>query len=221
VTAGPTFSELAATPDPDLDRLALALAAEFRTVDARSALASLDDLGAELADTAAAAMGDPAGEAEACAAVLGDRHGFEGNREDYHHPDNSMLDRVLERRKGLPIVLSIVYVEAARRAGLPLHPVGLPGHFLVAHFGSDPPLMLDPFAGGRPLNDRPEPRLVRPWGPHETALRMLNNLVHAYTQHPDLTRAIHAAELRLALPAAEDLRVKLEAEARGLRARLN
>ena len=59
-----------------------------------------------------------------------------------------MLDLVLTRRRGLPILLSVVYVEVARRAGIQIAGVGLPGHFVVGHFGTDPPVLLDPFAGG-------------------------------------------------------------------------
>jgi regulator of sirC expression with transglutaminase-like and TPR domain len=132
-----------------------------------------------------------------------------------------MLDLVLARRTGLPILLSVVYVEVARRAGIPLAGVGLPGHFVVGHFGADPPLLLDPFSRGRLVRAEAEPELVRPWGPHETALRMLNNLVRAYSARGDLARAIIAARLRLALPADEASRGLLGAELRALEARLN
>src|SRR5438128_1355356 len=106
----PPFAELAAAPEPALDELALALAAEFRPVDAAAALAALDALGVELAALAADAAA-PSEQVEACREVLGRRHGFRGDTEDYHRPANSMLDLVLERRLGLPILLSVVYVE--------------------------------------------------------------------------------------------------------------
>jgi regulator of sirC expression with transglutaminase-like and TPR domain len=213
-----SFVRLAAQADPRLDELALALAAEFREADAAGALARLDALGAEVAR-------EPAGSAEAEAAalrrVLGERHGFRGRSDDYDHPDNSMLDLVLERCAGLPILLSVVYVEVARRAGIELARVGLPGHFVVGHFGVDPPLLLDPFGGGAPVEADAPAGLVRPWLPHETALRVLNNLVASYTSRHDLARAIRAAELRVALPLADDARAGLEAQLRALRARLN
>ena len=213
-----SFASLAARADPPLDALALALAAELRPVDSVGAVAELDRLGEELA--AAARDAGPRGEGGALRAVLGDRHGFAGDREEYDHPDNSMLDLVLARRKGLPILLSVVYVEAARRAGIPLAGVGLPGHYVVGHFGHEPPLLLDPFAGGLEL-EVAAPLEVRPWGPHETALRMLNNLVGSYTRRADLGRAIRAAELRLDLPLAEPQAKELKAELISLRARLN
>jgi len=211
-----SFSALAARREPALDELALALAGEFRPVDADAALAELDRLGLELAPAAGAG---PALEAEAVRELLGQRHGFVGERGEYDHPDNSMLDLVLERRRGLPILLAVIYLEVARRAGIALAGVGLPGHYVVGHFGQAPPLLLDPFGGGRPLA-RPE-RPLEPWGPHETALRMLNNLVGSYQRRADLTRAIRAAELRLALPLGEAQRDALTTQLNSLRAVLN
>ncbi len=212
------FTALASTPEPRLDELVLALAAEFRTVDRGAALDELDRLGRDLADAAA---GQPEEQVERCAAVLGGQHGFVGNREEYDHPDNSMLDLVLERRTGLPILLSVVYVEAARRAGIPLVGVGLPGHFVVGHFGVAPPILLDPFSRGRVVTEEVRPADVRPWGAHETALRMLNNLVGSYAVRGDLARAITAARLRLALPVDSAVRQALTAELRGFQAKLN
>ena len=141
----------------------------------------------------------------------------------YDRPDNSMLDLVLARRRGLPILLSVVYVEVARRAGIELAGVGLPGHFVVGHFGADPPLLLDPFAGGVTVNATGAAEaLVRPWGTHEIAMRMLNNLVAAYDRRGDLTGALRAATMRLELPIDEPrLQETLKAELRAIQARLN
>jgi regulator of sirC expression with transglutaminase-like and TPR domain len=213
-----SFTALAARPDPFLDELALALAREFREVDADAALAELERLGAELAPAAGAG---PAAEADALRELLAHRHGFVGERGEYDHPDNSMLDLVLERRRGLPILLSVVYVEVARRAGIALAGVGLAGHFVVGHFAQSPPLLLDPFRGGAMLAQRNAPPELQPWGAHETALRMLNNLVGSYQRRADLARTIRAAELRLTLPLAEPERAALTAELRSLRAVLN
>ena len=215
----PAFADLAADPAAGLDALALALASEFRAVDEQAAVAQLDELAAEVRAAVSA------GELEALGAVLGARHGFAGATDEYDHPDNSMLDVVLERRRGLPIALSVVYVATARRAGIALDGVGLPGHYVVGQFpaAGGPAVLLDPFAGGVPL-EVPEsvaPADVRPWGAHETALRMLNNLVGSYTRRNDLGRAIRAAELRLELALEPRLDQALGAELRALRARLN
>jgi regulator of sirC expression with transglutaminase-like and TPR domain len=213
-----TFSELAADPGAELDALALALAGEFREVDAAGALETLDALGAELELEAAPASRSPEPVTRACAAVLGGTHGFRGDRENYDDPANSMLDLVLARRRGLPIVLSVVYVEVARRAGIPLAGVGLPGHFVVGHFGAEPPVLLDPFSGGRAIKPAGP---ARAWGAHEIAMRMLNNLVASYQRRGDIASAIRAANMRLALPAGGSHRTLLEAELRALQARLN
>jgi len=204
--------------EPALDELALALAAEFREVDEARALMALDMLGQEVERAAA---GTPEEQAEACRRVLAERHGFAGDRQDYDHPDNSMLDMVLERRAGLPILLSVVWVSVARRANVPLAGIGLPGHYVVGHFGSRPPLLLDPFAGGGPVEGEFAAPLVRPWGPHETALRMLNNLVASFSKRGDFISAIRAGRMRLELPLDRPARTELAAELRALEARLN
>ena len=212
-----TFALLAADPAARMGALALALAAEFRDVDEAAALARLDELGAEVR-IAAAETGDELG---AMALVLGGEYGFAGARDEYDHPDHSMLDLVLEQRRGLPIALSVVYVETARRAGIALDGVGLSGHYVVGRFRRGAaPVLLDPFAGGG-VTRAPDPTEVRRWGAHETALRMLNNLVGSYGRRNDLGRAIRAAELRLELPLEPDLHEALLAELRGVRARLN
>jgi regulator of sirC expression with transglutaminase-like and TPR domain len=217
----PAFAELAASPDAGLDVLALAMAAEFRDVDAPEAIATLDVLGEELSRDAALITGGPEPLALACGRLLGGTHGFAGERKNYDHPDNSMLDLVLSRRRGLPILLSVVYVEVARRAGIPLAGVGLDSHFVVGHFGVQPPVLLDPFAGGTPVQARGAEAQARPWGAHEIAMRMLNNLVSAYQRRGDLGAGLRAATMRLALPADDSYRAILEAEVRAMQARLN
>ena len=213
----PPFTALAADPAAQLGELALALAAELRPVDEDAALARLEELAVEVREVAHATGGELA----ALCFVLGERHGFAGASEEYDHPDNSMLDLVLQRRRGLPIALSVVYVETARRAGIALDGVGLSGHYVVGQFRpGSAPVLLDPFGGGGPIVAR-DPSEVRPWHAHETTLRMLNNLAGSYTRRNDLGRAIRAAEMRLELSLEPALREALAVELRGLRARLN
>jgi regulator of sirC expression with transglutaminase-like and TPR domain len=204
-----------------MDVLALAVAAEFRSVDARATIAMLDGLGVDLSRTASSTNGRPRELALACGQLLGREQGFAGDRERYDDPDNSMLDVVLARRRGLPILLSVVYIEVARRAGIRLAGVGLPGHFIVGHFGCDPPVLLDPFSGGARIDARASGSSIRPWHPHEIAARMLNNMVASYQRRSDLTLAIRAAQMRLALPVEGPLRDTMNAELRALQARLN
>ena len=101
----PRFEDLALSADATLDLLALALAAAFRPVDAARALATLDELGEEVAGALQDSARTPQAEALAVSHVLGTLHGFTGDTEQYDRPENSMLDRVLERRRGLPILL--------------------------------------------------------------------------------------------------------------------
>ena len=216
----PSFAELAVTDAPCLDQLTLALAAEFRDVDAAAALAELDALGSEVR-AAAAAADDPAAQTRACVSVLAQSHGFAGETCQYDDPDNSMLDLVLARRRGLPILLSVIYVEVSRRAGIPLAGVGLPGHFVVGHLGVNPPLLLDPFASGQPLAEEMAVDSPRAWSPHEIAMRMLNNLVAGYQRRGDLGAALRAASMRALLPAEPVLQEALQVELRALQARLN
>jgi regulator of sirC expression with transglutaminase-like and TPR domain len=204
-----------------MDLVALAIAREFRDVDTDRALGVLDALGAELARTKAATSGAPETVARACSRLLGEEHGFQGDRENYDAPDNSMLDVVLTKRTGLPILLSVVYIEVARRANIPIAGVGLPGHFVVAHFGAHPPLLLDPFERGAVMDAPVGHGALRPWQPHEIAMRMLNNLVGSYERRANLTAAIRAASMRLALPAEPAVQTTLKAELRALQARLN
>ena len=82
-------------------------------------------------------------------------------------------------------------------------------------------MLLDPFAGGGRLHTDAAQQFVRPWQAHEVAMRMLNNLVMAYDRRGDVSAAIHAAELRLALPAEASDRDVLHVQLRAMLARLN
>jgi regulator of sirC expression with transglutaminase-like and TPR domain len=79
--------------------------------------------------------------------------GYWGNTDDYYDPRNSYLNEVIERKTGIPITLSIVYMELGRRIGLPLEGVSFPGHFLVRLRLRGGMLVLDPFAGGAPQSE--------------------------------------------------------------------
>jgi regulator of sirC expression with transglutaminase-like and TPR domain len=79
--------------------------------------------------------------------------GYWGNTDDYYDPRNSYLNEVIERKTGIPITLSILYMELGRRVGLPLEGVSFPGHFLVRLKLRGGVLVLDPFSGGSPQSE--------------------------------------------------------------------
>lgn len=98
--------------------------------------------------------------------------GFRGNQADYYDPKNSLLSDVIDRKLGIPITLAIVYCEIARRVGVPARGVGFPGHFLVrierTARSSGRALTVDPFFGGRVLDEGAIVRLLRrALGPEE------------------------------------------------------
>jgi regulator of sirC expression with transglutaminase-like and TPR domain len=126
-----------------LDVAAFALAAHAHP--ALDVDAACDDL-----DTLAARC--PLPTFDGLRAYLFDGLGFRGNRRDYGDPENSFLDSVIERRLGIPITLSVLMMELGRRIGVPVHGVGMPGHFLVLDAAREG-VWCDPFHGGA-LYDR-------------------------------------------------------------------
>ena len=188
-----------------LDEAALVLAAALRPdgVDVDAAMARLDEL--------AAWIDEPT--LDGLRRHLFDDLGFAGDTADYHDPSNSFLDEVIERRRGLPITLSVLTVEVGRRAGVPLAPVGLPGHFLVRD-RVDPDVFVDPFHGGalltagecRALAERLHPglafqdRFLDPVSQRAVLVRMLANLAGTYRQRGERVLLTAALDLRAALP---------------------
>jgi regulator of sirC expression with transglutaminase-like and TPR domain len=141
------FAREVARPDGDIDlaRAALLVARhEYPELDIDDYLDRLSALarGADL-DTA-----DPLARVHRLREHLFEEQGFSGNAEDYYDPRNSYLNDVLDRRRGIPITLSLVLIAVGSRLGLRLEGIGLPGHFIIgARVGGDH-LLLDPFNGG-------------------------------------------------------------------------
>jgi len=148
------FAELVAREQFSLAEACLLLAADaYPAVDVPGGIARLDAIAATVRGRLAA---DAAAEQRVAALNrhLYDELGFAGNRDDYYDPRNSYLNEVLERRTGIPITLSIVYLEVGRRLGLALQGVSFPGHFLVKLRLERGALVLDPFARGEPCSER-------------------------------------------------------------------
>jgi len=134
-----------------LDEAALSLALlDNPEADPAPYLKLLEAVADRLAVTGAGAD-TPHAQGEALAHVLGDLFGFMGDRDSYDDPANADLIRVIDRRRGLPVSLSILYVAAARRVGWHAEVLNVPGHVLVLVGGESAPVILDPFAGGAPV----------------------------------------------------------------------
>lgn len=206
----------------ELGRAALAIAlCEYPQLDFAHYLSRID----QLAVTAAARLsGHPTGYAIAALnSVLFEEHGFRGNRENYFDPRNSFLNEVLERKTGIPITLSVLYMEVAQRIGLSLEGVGFPGHFLVRYLGPDEEVVLDPFNRGE-IRSREsleemlaklygremplDPSFLRPISNKQILRRMLNNLRMIYLRENALLKLLPVMEQLVILDpvCAEDIR---------------
>jgi len=178
-------------------------------------LAQLDAF-AEAARRSISAADEPFGAIRAINRVLFGEMGFRGNEDDYYDPRNSFLHEVIDRRIGIPISLSIVYMEVARRVGIRVQGLCFPGHFLVRHDQGETCLIIDPFymglildpeqllerlrrAAGRDATLSPE--MFEPADKRQILARMLTNLAEIFQRQGDLVRAIDALErMRVLVP---------------------
>jgi regulator of sirC expression with transglutaminase-like and TPR domain len=143
--------------------------------------------------------------------------GLGGDDQDYYNPDNSYLNRVLDRRLGIPITLSIILIDIGRRLGLPLLGVSFPSHFLVTH-EEHTDVLVDPFHRGRllvesdckdMLESMSDGRLsyrrafTQPAPPREIVARLLNNLKSIHIRRRDVDSAISVVDRLLLLAPGE------------------
>lgn len=204
------FAESLLEPDEriDLARSALLIAAEeYPALDIARYLARLDELAGEVAPRLSQARSA----AERVAVLnrfLFAEQGFAGNREHYEDPRNSFLNEVLDRCAGIPITLSLVYMEVARRAGVEVDGVGFPGHFLVKHGGRDA-IVVDAFFQTVLTHEECQVRLAAVLGAaaqlqpelhlrkataREILVRLLGNLKVLYVRSADFGRALACCE---------------------------
>lgn len=193
------FREAIDRPEDEIDlgRAALAIATqEYPNLEIDDCLSQLDGFG----QAVELRMGDEKNPYRIIAAlntVLFKELGFQGNRSEYYDPKNSFLNDVIIRKKGIPISLSVIYMEVARRVGLSLAGVGFPGHFLVKYEDGDVEILIDVFNGGeirsREDLDRMLQQLYRgqvsyqagfvaALGKRDILRRMLNNLKWIYLE---------------------------------------
>ncbi|HZG38339.1 MAG TPA: tetratricopeptide repeat protein [Nodosilinea sp.] len=132
---------------------------------------------------------------------------FRGNSIDYYDPRNSFLNQVLERQVGIPITLSLVYLELANRVGFPMVGISMPGHFLIRPTVAEMDIFVDPFHRGEIMFEqdcqerlkqmfgdsaRLEPQYLAPITPTTFLVRMLTNLKMIYLQNRDVPKALDA-----------------------------
>ena len=158
-----------------------------------------------------------------------DNKKFQPNISDYYNPVNNYLNIVLEKRTGIPITLSLIYIHLAGYMDFKLHPVNFPSHFLVKYIldqDSDESIVIDPFNKGRIMDDyvlqdllnKAYPRstislsndLLKKTNSLQITIRVLNNLKNGYTEVDDLNKIMKINEMILSLDStsSEALRDK-------------
>ena len=152
-------------------------------------------------------------------AVLFETYGFRGNSDDYYDPRNSFFNDVLERRLGIPITLSVLYVEVSRRLDFPIVGVGMPGHFLVKYSDRSEEFFVDPYNRGEILTrDDCRTRLQERYGDaiefndrilaratnKQVLWRMLNNLKDIYLKGHAIDKCLSIVDMMLMVDS-EDL----------------
>lgn len=143
-----------------------------------------------------------------------EKQAFAGNVQDYYDPRNSYLNDVLARKTGIPITLSVLYIELARRIGFKLHGVGFPGHFLIKYAEKDLEIVLDPFSKGRILayedyqvlldqlyngQIKFEKSFLNTVTNEQILVRMLRNLKDAFVYSYDYDKALMATDMVLSI----------------------
>ncbi len=210
------FTDIAALDESlfSLDRAALAIALEeYPDLKIEDYLHRLDGL----ASSTQVLLGEdrrPMNVIRCLNEVLFVQAGLKGNNEEYYDPRNSFLNEVLDRKNGIPISLSVIYIEVARRIGFPIEGVGFPGHFIVRLSDDDREILIDPFNRGRILTlkdcqellDRVyggsvtvQPTLLKPMEKKGIISRMLFNLKGIYYQREEYQKALSVVEQILIL----------------------
>ena len=208
------FDRIVGAPDEDIDlgRAALLIAAtEYPRLNLDRELFKLDGI----AEGVAGRMDDdtPLYQLNTLSEYLFDELKFAGNHTNYHDPRNSFLNDVIERRLGIPITLSLLYIEVGKRLGVPLLGIGMPGHFIVRH-RDEFDVFVDPFHGGILLSEDEcverlkqvtqgsldwNPGFLEPVSSREFIARMLRNLKVVYLQRRNYERVLATIDRVIAL----------------------
>jgi regulator of sirC expression with transglutaminase-like and TPR domain len=198
----------------DLIRAALTIArTEYPNLDIEVYASRMEELARRVA--AQASDLNPQATLAALNKVLFEEVQLRGNREDYYDPRNSFLNDVLDRGLGIPITLSMVYMEVARRVGFHLSGVGMPGHFLLKHYSEDgQEMLIDCFNRGDIVSRQDcqsrldeiysgemtlRPEFLHPISRRQILTRMLNNLKTVYLSTRNFRKALPIADLILVI----------------------
>jgi len=214
-----TFEQLAAMPDECIDvatGAALIARDTYASLDVDGLILRFDEMAAPLLSRGLPALGLEE-QADALSGYVYEELGFRGNEQDYYDPRNTLLPDVLDRKLGIPITLSLVYCELARRCGVFARGISFPGHFLArvdSRDGTAAPVILDPFFAGRRLDraalskllqraaSGPRPSIdehLAPASPRAILVRMLINLKWIYATRGDSARALLALDRIISL----------------------
>jgi regulator of sirC expression with transglutaminase-like and TPR domain len=198
---------------------------EYRAVDPAPALAELGRLGA-LAETRLTALGpspDAQRRVSALNRLLFDEERFTANETRYDDPRNNFLNDVIDRRTGIPITLSLVYMDVARRAGLEIEGVNFPGHFLVRYVIEGEELLIDPYHKGMVLTaDDCQQLLTKQFdgelefsrdllvtaSKRQILTRVLSNLKRLYVRFRSFPQARDVTQLLLALDPGSAVEIR-------------
>ena len=232
------FTEAVTGPEHRLDlaRVALLIASEeYPGLDSLRYVAKLEVMAAAVRP-AVTTTDDPTLKIEYLNAYLFDERGFRGNAEEYYDPRNSFLNDVVDRRLGIPITLSIIYMEVGRRVGMPLQGVGMPGHFIMKYAEPEEDIYIDPFNRGRMLSRQACEELIQqlygesvpfresflaPVSKKQILSRMLMNLKAIYIQTQDHLKALSVIERLLIIQPDGEQEMKDRAALRNLIRMLN
>jgi len=210
------FAHLVRQPEAAIDLAAATLLIakeEYPDLDVAAYLSRLADMAADVRRLAGTSQ-DPHRVISELSDYLFRHLGFRGNTDAYYDPRNSFLNEVLDRRLGIPITLSTLYLEVGRRVGLKIHGVGMPGHFLVKYVGRSEEIVVDPFGGGdvvvpsdcQRILDRLfegkvrfDPTMLAAVGTRQILTRMLANLKAIYFNNEEYDKALSIVERLLIL----------------------
>ena len=219
------FREIARLPEPSVDLVeaSLVIAAEDHPgIDVGHYLDEVGGWSAAVRQRLAGST-DVEKVVETINRVLFDEEGFHGENDDYYDPRSALVSELLERHAGLPIALSILYLELTRRVGAEATGVSLPGRFLVKFSGSFGEIVVDPFDGGRILSTielqkildgvygggvRLREHHLRSFSRREVLARELAQLKAAYLAQHDIARAAASVDRLLILDERDPYEVR-------------